>query len=147
MLFAHKVVLCVLQRRGLPWKTEQKAEFFFTRYCFVVKPTYFLIAFYLFFNLYIFCSLIYFLCRRSREIILRNKMWSLSSTTFLLHLLSVFFYFFNFLLSQTRHRNVGHMTWYQVRNIPAQLCYAPDDSQLFRALVSMHPLSQYTRVS
>ena len=74
-------------------------------------------------------------------------MWSLSSTTFLLHLLSVFFYFFNFLLSWTRHGNVGHMTWYRVRNIPAQLCYAPDDSQLFRALVSMHSLSQYTRVS
>ena len=74
-------------------------------------------------------------------------MGSLSSTTFLLHLLSVFFYFFNFLLSWTRHGNVGHMTWYRVRNIPAQLCYAPDDSQLFRALVSMHPLSQYTWVS
>ena len=66
-------------------------------------------------------------------------MGSLSSTTFLLHLLSVFFYFFNFLLSWTRQGNVGHMTWYRVRNIPAQLCYAPDDSQLFRALVSMHP--------
>ena len=24
---------------GLPCKTDQKAEFFFTRYCFVVKPT------------------------------------------------------------------------------------------------------------
>ena len=74
-------------------------------------------------------------------------MWSLSSTTFLLYLLSVFFYFFNFLLSWTRHGNVGHMTWYRVRNIPAQLCYAPDDSQLFGALVSMHPLPQYTLVS
>ena len=74
-------------------------------------------------------------------------MWSLSSTTFLLYLLSVFFYFFNFLLSWTRHGNVGHMTWYRVRNIPAQLCYAPDDSQLFGALVLMHPLPQYTLVS
>ena len=74
-------------------------------------------------------------------------MSSLSSTTFLLYLLSVFFYFFNFLLSWTRHGNVGHMTWYRVRNIPAQLCYAPDDSQLFGALVSMHPLPQYTLVS
>ena len=67
-------------------------------------------------------------------------MWSLSSTTFLLYLLSVFFYFFNFLLSWTRHGNVGHMTWYRVRNIPAQLCYAPDDSQLFGALVLIAPV-------
>ena len=74
-------------------------------------------------------------------------MWCLSSITFHLHFLSVFFHLFHFLFSWTRHGNVGHMTWYRVRNIPAQLCYAPDDSQLFRALVSMHPLSQYTRVS
>ena len=59
MSFAHKVVLWVMA--GLPCRTEQKAEFFFTRFCFVVKPTYFLIAFYLFFNIYIFCSLIYLL--------------------------------------------------------------------------------------
>ena len=74
-------------------------------------------------------------------------MWNLSSTTFLLYLLSVFYYFFKFLLSWTRHRNVRHMTWYRVRNIPAQLCHAPDDSQLFGALVSMHPFAQCTRVS
>ena len=36
MSFAHKVVLWVMMQ---PCKTEQKAEFFFTRYCFVVKPT------------------------------------------------------------------------------------------------------------
>ena len=74
-------------------------------------------------------------------------MWSLSSTTFLLCLLSVFYHFFKFLLSWTRHGNVGHMTWYRVRNIPAPLCYAPDDSQLFGALVSLHPFAQCTRVS
>ena len=31
--------------------------------------------------------------------------------------------------------SVGHMTWYRVRNILAQLCYAPDDSRAtFRSL-------------
>ena len=29
------------------------------------------------------------------------------------------------------------MTWYLVRNIPAQLCYAPDDSQLLGALIGV----------
>ena len=38
MSFAHKVVLWVMQRRGY-LETEQKAEFFFTLYCFVGKPT------------------------------------------------------------------------------------------------------------
>ena len=40
MSFAHKVA-CSLgdATAGLPCKTEQKAEFFFTPYCFVVKPT------------------------------------------------------------------------------------------------------------
>ena len=31
MSFAHKVVLWMMQRRGYLGKTEQKAEFFFTR--------------------------------------------------------------------------------------------------------------------
>ena len=48
---------------------------------------------------------------------------------------------------RTQHGNVGHMTWGWVRNIPAQLCYPPGISQLLGALVSMHPLSQYTRFS
>ena len=39
MSFAHKVVLSVMQRRDLTCKAEQKAKIFFTRYCFVVKPT------------------------------------------------------------------------------------------------------------
>ena len=55
--------------------------------------------------------------------------------------------FFPGLDTDERHLNVGHMTCYRVRNIPAQLCYAPDDSQLFGALVLMHPLPQYTLVS
>ena len=37
-LIAHKVVLWVMQRQGY-FVTEQKAEFFFTLYCFVVKLT------------------------------------------------------------------------------------------------------------
>ena len=55
--------------------------------------------------------------------------------------------FFPGLDTDERHLNVGHVTCYRVRNIPAQLCYAPDDSQLFGALVLMHPLPQYTLVS
>ena len=40
MSFAHKVVVWVMPATaGLPCKTEEKAEFVFTRYCFVVKPT------------------------------------------------------------------------------------------------------------
>ena len=38
MSFAHRVVLWVMQRRGY-LVTEQKAESFCTRYCFVGKPT------------------------------------------------------------------------------------------------------------
>ena len=38
MSFAHKVVLWEMQRPCY-LITEQKAEFFFTLYCFVVKPT------------------------------------------------------------------------------------------------------------
>ena len=36
MSFAHKVDLLVMQRQGY-LVTEQKAEFFLTLYCFVVK--------------------------------------------------------------------------------------------------------------
>ena len=39
MSFVHKVVPLGGATAGLPCKTEEKAEFFFTRYCFVVKPT------------------------------------------------------------------------------------------------------------
>ena len=39
------------------------------------------------------------------------------------------------------------MTWYQVRNILARLCFAPDDSQPLGALVSMHPSLLPGRVS
>ena len=38
MSFAHKVVLWVIQLRGY-LVTAQKAKFFFTLYCFVVKRT------------------------------------------------------------------------------------------------------------
>ena len=36
-------------------------------------------------------------------------------------------------------RGCRALTRYQVRNILARLCYAPDDSQPLGALVSMHP--------
>ena len=39
MLFVHKVVLWVMQRRGYLVRLNKRQNFFFTRYCFVVKPT------------------------------------------------------------------------------------------------------------
>ena len=39
MSFAHKFFLWVMQRRGLPCKTEQRAELFSQVIVFVVKPT------------------------------------------------------------------------------------------------------------
>ena len=39
MSFAHKVVQLGDTTAGLPCKTEQKAEFFFTRFSFVVTLT------------------------------------------------------------------------------------------------------------
>ena len=41
-------------------------------------------------------------------------------------------------------RGCRALTWYPVRNILAQLCNAPDDSQLQGAFVWMHPFA-YTR--
>ena len=81
---------------------------------------------------------------QGRDIILGNQTWRLQETQLILHLshfpisyisffrifLQYFFYFLHVLFSWTRHGNVGHITWYRVRNIPAQLCYAPNDSQL-----------------
>ena len=39
MSFAHKVFLWVMQRRGLPCETEQRAEFFSQVIVFVLKLT------------------------------------------------------------------------------------------------------------
>ena len=39
MSFAHKVVLWVMQRRGYLVRLNKRQNFFFKRYCFVIKPT------------------------------------------------------------------------------------------------------------
>ena len=43
------------------------------------------------------------------------------------------------LLNKDSARGCRALTWYQVRNILARLCFAPDDSQPLGALVPMHP--------
>lgn len=51
----------------------------------------------------------------------------------------LFLIFFN----KDSARECRVLTWYPVRNILAQLCFAPDDSQPLGALVPMHPSFLY----
>ena len=78
-----------------------------------------------FFFVLFFCLLLFLLL-----------LFSLSLLDYLpaISLLFSFFFFFFFFSSRTRHRGCRAKARRRARNILAQLCFAPDDSQHYRSL-------------